>query len=146
MMPAPLSIHATSGGSAAGRSLGACPLPRALLHGFVLPVLLLLASCGRQPAEPAQSPAAGDPLTGLYNACVNAMVQQTCRVMQDKGGSLVTPGATTIFVAGIGPVDAELYSKLRESGEGMCGHVRQVCAGGWDSAQCKTARALYGST
>jgi hypothetical protein len=57
----------------------------------------------------------------------------------------VPQGATVIFVAGIGPIDAELYKKLRESGEGMCAQVRDVCAGNWNSEQCKTAaRTLYG--
>ena len=96
---------------------------------------LIVTACSR----------AGDGDTAaLFNACTNAMVANTCRVMQDKGQSLVPPGATTSFVAGIGPIDAELYKKLRESGEGMCTQVRDVCARDWNSDQCKTARTLYG--
>lgn len=107
----------------------------ARLAGGALVTSTLLTACERAPTADAAA---------LFNACTNAMVSNTCRVMQDKGQSLVPPGATTIFVAGIGPIDAELYKRLRESGEGMCAQVRDVCARDWTSAQCKTARTLYG--
>jgi hypothetical protein len=109
---------------------------------FALTALLLslaIAGCGKQ----------GGDVTALVNAlfcaCTNAMVSNTCRVMQDKGQTLVPQGATVIFVSGIGPIDADLYKKLRGSGEGMCAQVREVCAGSWNSQQCKTARTLYGA-
>ncbi len=97
-----------------------------------------LASCGR--------PATGEhtQAKALFDACVNAMVSQTCRVMQSAGQTLVPPGTTVIFVAGIGPIDAALYTKLRDSGEGMCAHLRSVCERDWRGEQCRTARTLYG--
>jgi hypothetical protein len=119
--------------------------PRFQLAAFLRPTLLvstcavsLLAACARQSQDP-QSQA-----KMLFDACVNAMVSDTCRVMQSAGSTLVPPGTTLIFVAGIGPIDAALYTKLRESGEGMCTHLRQVCEKDWTGQQCRTARTLYG--
>ena len=73
-------------------------------------------------------------------ACVEAMVRSTCQVM---AGSSASSTASVIFVAGVGPVDAAAYRKLRESGEGMCEVVRSACKADWDSAQCKASRALW---
>lgn len=112
-----------------------------LLRPALLPLLAalaLLAACSKAPDRAALSQA-------LHDRCVNAMVSNTCRVMQASGQSLVPPGTTVIFVAGIGPIDAALYSKLRESGEGMCAHLRDICSAHWDGDQCRTARALYGA-
>lgn len=97
-----------------------------------------LVACSHAGSDPqAQTKA-------LYDTCVNAMVSNTCRVMQSAGSTLVTPGTSVIFVAGIGAIDAALYTKLRDSGEGMCEHLRQVCVKDWAGQQCRTARALYG--
>jgi hypothetical protein len=100
-----------------------------------LAVLVLLAACKQQPAADVDA---------LHAACVNAMVGNTCRVMQASGQSLVPEGTDVIFVAGIGPISAELYRKLRDSGDGMCSHVRDICARDWNGEQCRTARTLYG--
>jgi hypothetical protein len=40
-----------------------------------LPLILTVAGCGKQ----------GGDVTALFNACANAMVGNTCHVMQDKG-------------------------------------------------------------
>jgi hypothetical protein len=73
------------------------------------------------------------------------MVSNTCRVMQASGQSLVPEGTDVIFVAGIGPISAKLYRSLRESGDDMCSHVRDLCARDWTGQQCRTARTLYGA-
>lgn len=101
-------------------------------------VAVALAACSRAPADPQAN------AKRLFDACVNAMVSNTCRVMQSAGQTLVPPGTTVIFVAGIGPIDAALYTKLRDSGEGMCAHLREVCGKDWAGEQCRTARTLYG--
>lgn len=106
---------------------------------LLLAAALLVAAC--RPQE-------GDRLAraqALFDACVNAMVSNTCRVMQSAGQTLVPPGTRVIFVAGIGPIDAALYTKLRDSGEGMCAHLREVCSADWRGEQCRTARTLYGA-
>ena len=79
-------------------------------------------------------------LERVVAACVEAMVRSTCQVM---AGSSASSTASVIFVAGVGPVDAAAYRKLRESGEGMCEVVRAACKADWDSAQCKASRALW---
>lgn len=108
-------------------------VPVALAVALALPT-----GCSRSAPDPRSQAAA------LFDACVNAMVSNTCRVMQASGQSLVPAGTSVIFVAGIGPIDAALYSRLRDSGEGMCTHLRDICRAAWDGEQCRTARTLYG--
>ena len=84
-------------------------------------------------AEPSQ-------VERVVVACVEAMVRSTCQVM---AGSNASSTASVIFVAGVGPVDAVAYRKLRESGEGMCEVVRSSCKADWGGAQCKASRALW---
>ena len=100
-------------------------------------------------AAPAGSAAAdtarkGDPTPTerVVAACVEAMVRSTCQVM---AGSSTSSSASVIFVAGVGPVDATAYRRLRESGEGMCEVVRSACKSDWEGAQCKASRALWPS-
>lgn len=114
------------------------PFPLALTRLAAFSAVALLASCSR-PTVDVQTQA-----KALFDVCVNAMVSQTCRVMQSAGQTLVPPGTTVIFVAGIGAIDAALYTKLRDSGEGMCEHLRVVCEKDWAGEQCRTARTLYG--
>ena len=108
----------------------------------LLAALFAAAGCSKAPDRADRVKAQAQ---ALHDRCVNAMVSNTCRVMQTSGQSLVPPGTTVIFVAGIGPIDAALYSKLRESGEGMCMHLRDLCTASWDGDQCRTARTLYGA-
>lgn len=95
--------------------------------------LLALAGCSKP--EPAASA-----VDALHANCVNAMVSSTCRVMQASGQSPVPEGTTVIFVAGIGPISADLYRTLGASGDGMCSHVRNLCVRDWNGEQCRTAR------
>lgn len=99
--------------------------------------LLLQACIERAPRGVARRQAAIDELTA---ACVEAMVRSTCQVMAGN-----TPGlaASTVFVAGVGPVDASAYRALRASGDAMCAAVRQSCAVDWEAPACRTARALW---
>ena len=99
-------------------------------------VAALLAGCrARTGASEAQ-------LEALAARCVTDMVQQTCRVMSGPALQSVQPGSV-VFVAGVGPVDAELYNQLRGLGEQMCAQVRTLCSADWDGASCSTARKLY---
>ncbi len=75
--------------------------------------------------------------------CVEAMVRSTCSVMVSPPPG---PEATVVFIAGVGPVDAQAYRALRQSGDAMCALVRSACASDWESAQCKTARGLWPGT
>lgn len=78
-------------------------------------------------------------LDRLVAACVETMVRNTCKVM---AGSSASPAASTVFVAGVGPVDAKTYAELRASGESMCEVVRTACSKDWESPQCRTARSV----
>lgn len=111
--------------------------PIVLIALAALAAPLLLASC-----KPAPAPHQAE-LDVLKANCVQAMVSSTCRVMQGQGVSLIPKDAQTVFVAGIGPIDASLYRTLREQGEGMCQHLASVCERGWAGNQCVTARKLY---
>ena len=98
-----------------------------------------LAGCSRAPAPSAAAPAALQP---LYDACMNAMLQSTCRVTQDRS-SPPSEAAQIVFVAGVGPVDAPAYRALRASGDAMCSLMRDACTTDWNGARCKTARSLW---
>ncbi|KPF66781.1 hypothetical protein IP84_14815 [beta proteobacterium AAP99] len=109
-------------------------VPRCVLIGALV---LLLSACSRAPEPPKAE------IEALKANCVQAMVSSTCRVMQGQGVSLVPKDAQTVFVAGIGPIDASLYGSLREQGEGMCQHLADVCTKDWAGNPCQTARKLY---
>lgn len=76
--------------------------------------------------------------------CAQAMVTSACVVMQGQNLSLVPGAVSTVFVAGVGEVDASLYRDLRAQGEGMCQHLVAQCQSEWNGAPCRTARRLYG--
>ncbi len=128
------------------------PLRRALCAAVCLAAAGFASGCkdGGLPSSAAPSGSAaaaaaarkGDPtpLERVVAACVEAMVRSTCQVM---AGSSASSNASVIFVAGVGPVDAAAYRRLRESGEGMCEVVRSACKSDWDGAQCKASRALW---
>ena len=109
-----------------------------LSAGLLLP--LALSGCGRPEPPPAAAPPAA--VQPLYEACVAAMVQSTCRVVRDTSAP-PSPGADLVFVAGVGPVDAQAYRALRASGDAMCGVMRDACAADWSGPQCRTARSLW---
>jgi hypothetical protein len=75
--------------------------------------------------------------------CINARVSFTCRVMQGRGLSLISKNVQTVFVAGIGSIDAALSRTLREQGEGMCQHLAPTYEKDWAGNACQTARTLY---
>ena len=107
---------------------------------LVLPLVALLVGTGPSPAAPLAAPVRE--LEAVYGACVQAMLRSTCRVSNDK--STAAPTAKTVFVAGVGQVDAASYQKLRAAGEAMCTDVRKACSANWSSATCRTGRSLWG--
>ena len=123
------------------RPAGPCPAPagRRALAALALLALGALPGCQRAPTA---SPAAPAALAPIYDACMNAMLQSTCRVTQDRSAP-PSQAAQIVFVAGVGPVDAEAYRALRASGDAMCSLMRVACTADWNGAQCKTARSLW---
>lgn len=101
-------------------------------------VVAALAGACQDRREAAAVPTA--PIATLVAACVDAMVRSSCRVMN---GPTASTAASVVFVAGVGPVDAEAYRQLRASGEAMCSVIESACRTDWDNPQCKTARSLW---
>ena len=100
---------------------------------------LALASCIRGPVETAGSVMQ---VRQLYSACVEEMLRSTCKVSNDTS-SAAAPAASSVFVAGVGQIDAASYQTLRAAGDAMCGQVRKACAANWSDAACRTARSLW---
>ncbi|WP_374675821.1 hypothetical protein [Ideonella sp.] len=96
------------------------------------------------PAVAPSAPAEPE-VEALVGRCVQAMLQDVCGVKKDAGDGPAAsrPASSEVFVAGTGVIDASAYDEIRQAGEAMCGVVRQRCAGGWDSASCRTARTLW---
>jgi hypothetical protein len=100
-------------------------------------LLLLLSACGDKPSAAGTA----DQVGAIYNGCVEAMLRSTCQAMNDKSE---LPPSEVVLIAGVGRVDAKAYRALREAGEGMCQQVQTSCGAAWESAPCRTARALWG--
>ena len=108
-----------------------------LTHSLALATLV--AACSDRSSQADHNNRAAE-LERVVAACTDAMVRSTCQVMSGPSASNT---ADVVFVAGIGPVDAKAYRDLRNSGEAMCGVVRDACTKDWNSAQCRTARGLW---
>jgi hypothetical protein len=106
-----------------------------------------LTGCDERAASAPLASTAPSPdkqaLETLVAQCTQDMVRQTCRVMDNAAGSSAVADDATVFVAGVGAIDAKIYNQLRANGQAMCETVRQSCMSEWSGAACKTARALY---
>lgn len=117
------------------RACASTAAPSAALAGLVAAGLLV----GCQDRRDAAAADAAS-LAALVASCVDAMVRSSCRVMN---GPTASSAASVVFVAGVGPVDADAYRRLRSSGEAMCGVIEQACRSDWNDPQCKTAQSLW---
>jgi uncharacterized iron-regulated membrane protein len=124
-------------------------------HGRWAALLLLAAATAlavvgvwRATLAPATSPEEAAQrsrqVQALVARCTADMVAQTCRVMQGPAMQLIPADAHTVFVAGLGPMPAELYRQLRDQGQGMCEPLKAACQQDWSGSTCRTARTLYG--
>jgi hypothetical protein len=103
--------------------------------------VLLLAGLAGDCRQGARMPVA-ESIGALHARCVDAMVRQTCRVMNDAPqASVPPPGA--VFIAGLGAVDATAYAELRQAGESMCRLGADACETASEGSRCKTWRALW---
>lgn len=82
----------------------------------------------------------------MFEACVAAMVENTCSAMKDSSALSESPASGEILVAGVGAIDAESYRQIRAYGENMCAHVRRACETAPGGIQCRTATSLWGSS
>jgi hypothetical protein len=76
----------------------------------------------------------------LTQRCQTAMLRDVCGVMK---GSAPNTKQGRLFIAGVGEVDAQAFSRLREAGDAMCQEVAVECETDWAGQACKIARALY---
>jgi hypothetical protein len=97
---------------------------------------LTCTSCsGKQPATTSQ-------LELLGKACQAQMVSNTCQAM--KPSIVRTPkSGEVVFVAGVGPVDAQLLARLSAAGEAMCAEVKASCANDWKGNACIPLKKMY---
>jgi hypothetical protein len=114
---------------------------RATLYLLIL-MLSLLQGCSKtQDAAAAQQHT--ERLAALKSGCQQTMLQNTCTAMNAERVKTAKPG-DVVFVAGVGPVDAQLFESLQVAGENMCQEVAATCSlERWDSAACKALRAMY---
>ena len=112
-----------------------------LARWLVIAAAAATLSCGGR--APADDPAAhADEIRRVVEACSQEMLRSVCRVANDRSSS-AAPAASSVFVAGVGPIDANAYRSLREAGDAMCGHVARSCTSQWAGSACRTARSLW---
>jgi hypothetical protein len=93
-----------------------------------------LTSPGRDPKSDFEY---DDQINQIYSACVLEMLRSTCRVANDKSPM------PSVFVAGVGQIDAVSYQSLRAAGDAMCTLVRDGCTKDWAGPACRTSRSLW---
>ena len=110
-------------------------------------VCLMLAAClaGGDASDARATTAASTQASPMYEACVAAMVENTCSAMKDSSALPASPASGEILVAGVGAIDAESYRQIRAYGESMCAHVKSACEAAPRGAQCRTATSLWGN-
>ena len=83
---------------------------------------------------------AADLIASLTQRCQFAMFRDVCGVM--KGSA---PNATQgrLFIAGIGEVDAQVFTRLRAAGDTMCQELATECLADWTGQACRIGKALY---
>lgn len=79
----------------------------------------------------------------LHARCVADMVARTCRAASGPAAP-ADASVTSVFVAGVGAIDARLYAELQQAGDAMCQHARRLCEDDWIGPRCRATRALYG--
>jgi hypothetical protein len=107
-----------------------------LTSAFSLSFSIFFLGCSQQQAAtPSQ-------LLLLGQSCQAQMVASTCQAMKPTGKAMPAQGEV-VFVAGVGPVDAQLLAKLSNAGETMCSEVKAVCAQDWHGKACVPLKKMY---
>lgn len=118
------------------------PVARAARWLVIAAAAAMLSCSGRAPIDDPGVHA--DEIRRVVEACSQEMLRSTCRVANDRSSS-AAPAASSVFVAGVGSIDADAYRGLRAAGDAMCGHVARSCRGQWAGSACRTARSLWGA-
>ncbi len=99
----------------------------------------LLASCAQKPGVTQEQ------LAVLGSSCQAQMIATTCQAMKPSMGATPNPGEI-VFVAGVGPVDAQLLAKLSAAGQTMCDEVKAACSADWNGTACTALKKMYAPT
>jgi hypothetical protein len=118
---------------------------RYVLGVFTIAVICLIALVLLKDLERSANPKLSSEvsrlkLASLVSRCQVSMQQNTCSVMK---GSQPQGGQNRLFIAGIGEVDAQAFSRLKEAGDAMCNEVEQQCKTDWGGQSCRIALAMY---
>jgi hypothetical protein len=99
----------------------------------------LVSSCAQK------SGATQEQLALLGSSCQAQMLATTCQAMKPSIGAMPNPGEV-VFVAGVGPVDAQLLAKLSAAGQTMCEEVKATCSSDWNGSACTALKKMYAPT
>lgn len=85
-------------------------------------------------------------LDTLHLSCVQAMIANTCKIMDVNSSVKTAKPGELVFIAGVGAVSALDYQHLYAAGDAMCIVVKEACAREWDGTQCQTARKVFATS
>ena len=112
------------------------------LGGLLLVLALAAALALSAPSLMRGSAPAADPQesAALTQRCQTEMLRGTCGAMT---AGAPTAGASRLFIAGVGEVDAAAFAALRAAGDQMCSEAAAACRTDWNGKTCRITRALY---
>jgi hypothetical protein len=108
--------------------------------GGLLLVLALVAALAAPALMRRSAPPDPQELAALTQRCQNEMLRGTCGAMN---ASAPKAGASRLFIAGVGEVDAAAFAALRAAGTEMCTEAAAACRQDWNGNTCRITRALY---
>ena len=112
------------------------------IRGALLLLVVLAALAVSAPTLMRRAAPAADPqeLAALTQRCQTEMLRGTCSAMN---ASAPKAGASRLFIAGVGEVDAAAFAALRAAGTEMCTEAATACRKDWSGNTCRITRALY---
>ena len=112
------------------------------LVGLLLVLALVATLALTVPTLMRRSAPAPEPqeLAALTQRCQTEMLRGTCGAMT---ASAPKAGASRLFIAGVGEVDAAAFAALRAAGDQMCNEAAVACGKDWNGNTCRITRALY---
>lgn len=114
-----------------------------------MPSALAIASASNLSLAVAGQPEASVAVAALPDVkslavrCQTAMSKNVCGIMTTSKSIANGDNTERLFIAGVGEVDAGVFTRLREAGNKMCGEVETECSANWAGVGCKIARAMY---
>ena len=94
-------------------------------------------------SEESSATTALSDIKSLATRCQIAMIKDVCGIMTSSKPDGNERSTERLFIAGVGEVDAEVFNRLRDAGDKMCGEVETECVANWVGSGCKIAKAMY---